>query len=356
MWAASQHPRNGGQACGAAPSPPALAPPRRPAGAPKLGRAGSGHVHTNCPEPAESRPRQALPPSGGGNPQPSPLPSAEDAAANRALTRSAGFKLLLYPPPWSSSRGTASPIRRARSRRGSSPPGRRLRAAAGQAPLRAGEGAPGRAGRTQERRGEGHPPAGEEAGGSRAPSPGSPSCGGSPPPRCAAPGRASPWRPGDGRSWRDAAVPGLSPRLSSPPSARRGRSPGGLRFRSARPGEGGTLPAAPPSSRTSLPAPAPGGVSLRPVSGGGAFGRGGRREVLAIRSCSAGSSAGKLASAKGPPGKAASFYSAAKPNTWQPGGGAARAGAARRGWASASAFPPLAPRLCQRRWGCRQGR
>lgn len=148
-------------------------------------------------------------------------------------------------------------------------------------------------------------------------------------------------------------MPGLSLRLS-PPSARRGRSPGGLRFRSARPGRAGRcrqrlpLPA-PPSSRTGTRR-----SFAAPVSAGGAFGRGARPEVLAIPSCSAESSAGKLASAKGPPGKAASFYSAAKQNTWQPGGGAARAGAARWDWASA--FPPLAPRLCQRRRGCQQGR
>lgn len=89
-----------------------------------------------------------------------------------------------HPRPGEAKRGLmapgppCTPPERSRAQ----PRARRTRPPSRAGAARAGEG-------TGERREEAQEPRD-----TRAPSPGSPSCGGSPPPRCAAPGPASPWR------------------------------------------------------------------------------------------------------------------------------------------------------------------
>jgi len=96
------------------------------------------------------------------------------------------------------------------------------------------------------------------------PSPGSPSCGESPPPRCATPGPgegrpaahpASPWSPATAAP-EDTAQAELSLRLLVPKAE--GTDPSRLRFRSARREEAG-------QSRPLSPGPAPSRVVSRPT-------------------------------------------------------------------------------------------
>lgn len=151
------------------------------------------------------------------------IPWTREAAAKRGLP---GSRPLLYRS-----------LSRAR------PPGPAGRAppaaapAAGQAPLGAGEGTgggPGGSARAERR----------EPRDTRAPSPGSPSCGGSPPPRCAARGPASPWSSPAMAAPEDAAVPGLWLR---PPGSGGDAAPAACA--SAPPGPGGRArPSAPPSA------------------------------------------------------------------------------------------------------------
>lgn len=114
--------------------------------------------------------------------------------------------------------------------------------------------------------------------GYRTASPGSPSCGGTPPPRCATPGPGSPWSPGDGRSGGCHPARALAP----PPAA---QSPTGTQPRPPvlpqRPAATGST-SLPPSLR--LPR-CQGGVSLRPGPSGGVFGRVLRSSAAGLSLC-----------------------------------------------------------------------
>lgn len=362
----------GRPAAGSSPRRPSLRLARRRE---RRGRAGSSHVRSSinihCPERAESRPRQAAPaprPLAEGTPGPArPPPRGKgEAAANRgpnALRGASPVSNCSFTRPLELKQGPPGPIRRAPSRRGSSLPrgaappqtegGRR----AGAAQRGGGDPGEGRE-EAQERRGEaggeGHPPAGEEAGGTRAPSPGSPSCGGSPPPRCAAPGPAggrpaarlaSPWSPGDGRSGGCRRARALAP----PPAAEESdRDTAPAACASAAPGRGRAghhrqhlLLPAPPSLPTAAGAgfrfgpsrqevPSTAGSGVRPAAGATPF-------LLC------GELTGEARFIEEGPRESGFVLSRGQENTSRPGSGVARAGAALR--ASAGAFPPvLVPR------------
>lgn len=156
---------------------------------------------TNCPGRAESRPSQASP--GRGRPRPS--------GASPALSPS-------FTAPWAE-RSPPAP-RDAPLRRRLPQPGRR-RSARGRGP---GEG---RQEARAERRGEGHPQ----------PLTWQPFLWWKPTTTmCSTGPRFSMEQPGDGRAGGCRRARALAP----PPGVRRGRSPGRLRFRTARPGRAGT--------------------------------------------------------------------------------------------------------------------